>query len=104
MKETATSESTTKSTMKSTEIRKENVLGEDTGKTQKEAEQITNTSGVKERLVDIAFGVIAALNALCLLGTVGALELGRIGLLRGGILCAGHLAVCVAATYWGMRR
>lgn len=103
MKETVTSESTTKSTMKSTETRNENAPEKDTGQTQKREEKITNISAEKERLIDIAFGVIVVLNALCLLGTVGALELGRIGLLRGAILCAGHLAVCVAATYWGMR-
>ena len=61
-------------------------------------------SEIVKTLVDFAFTVIVVLNALCLLGTVGALELGRIGLLRWAILCAGHLAVCVAATYWGMRR
>ena len=80
------------------------MLEKDIGKTQREAERTTNISGEKERLVDIAFAVIVVLNALCLLGTVGALEMGRIGLLRGALLCAGHLAVCVAATYWGMRR
>lgn len=104
MKETATGASTTKSTMKSTESKRKNVLEKDIGQTQKDAGQAQSSADAKEHLIDIAFGVIAVLNALCLLGTVGALELGRIGLLRGALLCAGHLAVCVAATYWGMRR
>lgn len=98
-----TDQHTTGSITSNTLTQNENEQGKHTGQTQKDTESQTSTTDAKRRLVDTLFFIIVLFNALCLIGVVGGMEWGRIGLLRGSLLCTGHLAVCVAATYWGIR-
>lgn len=55
----------------------------------------------KEKVLDTLFFALASFNALLLLGTVGSMELGRLGILRGTVLCVGYMAVIAACVKWG---
>ena len=55
----------------------------------------------KEKVLDTLFFALASFNALLLLGTVGSMELGRLGILRGTVLCVGYMVVIAACVKWG---
>ena len=56
---------------------------------------------MREKLIDWGFRALIVLNALLLLGTVGSMELGRLGILRGAVLCVGYMVVIAACVKWG---
>ena len=56
---------------------------------------------MRERVIDWGFRALIVLNALLLLGTVGSMELGRLGILRGAVLCVGYMVVIAACVKWG---
>ena len=58
----------------------------------------------KEKVLDTLFFALASFNALLLLGTVGSMELGRLGILRGTVLCVGYMVVIAACVKWGKLR
>lgn len=58
----------------------------------------------KEKVLDTLFFALASFNALLLLGTVGSMELGRLGILRGAVLCVGYMVVIAACVKWGRMR
>lgn len=58
----------------------------------------------KEKVLDTLFFALASFNALLLLGTVGSMELGRLGILRGTVLCVGYMVVIAACVKWGRMR
>ena len=55
-------------------------------------------------MIDWGFRALIVLNALLLLGTVGSMELGRLGILRGTVLCVGYMVVIAACLRWGKMR
>ena len=57
-----------------------------------------------EKLIDWGFQALIVVNALLLLGTVGSMELGRLGILRGTVLCVGYMVVIAACVKWGKMR
>ena len=59
---------------------------------------------MREKLIDWGFRALIVLNALLLLGTVGSMELGRLGILRGTVLCMGYMVVIAACVKWGRMR
>ena len=59
---------------------------------------------MREKLIDWGFRALIVLNALLLLGTVGSMELGRLGILRGTVLCVGYMVVIAACLRWGKMR
>ena len=59
---------------------------------------------MRGKLIDWGFRALIVLNALLLLGTVGSMELGRLGILRGTVLCVGYMVVIAACLRWGKMR
>jgi hypothetical protein len=57
-----------------------------------------------EKLIDWGFRALIVLNALLLLGTVGSMELGRLGISQGTVLCVGYMVVIAACLRWGKMR
>lgn len=53
-----------------------------------------------EKVIDWGFRALIVLNTLLLLGTVGSMELGRFGILRGTVLCVGYMVVIAACLRW----
>lgn len=59
---------------------------------------------MRGKLIDWGFRALIVLNALLLLGTVGSMELGRLGISQGTVLCVGYMVVIAACLRWGKMR
>lgn len=55
---------------------------------------------MERRIVDWGFRIVMVLNALILLGAVGAMELGNMGIVRGVVTCFINLAIIGICWKW----